>query len=182
MRRAAARKLWEFDAQTGIIAAPITYEVDGEQYVTVLAGWGGAAPNAAGEIVDGGRQGRHQPRADLQARREGSAAAARPSRGRSTRRPTPPTKEAFERGLDLYQVNCMICHGDTAVSGGVVPDLRYSATLGAPDAWKSIVVDGSLVNNGMVPFADILSPTRSRPSAPMWSSARMTRRHGLAAQ
>ena len=50
----------------------------------------------------------------------------------------------------------MICHGDTGVSGGVVPDLRYSATLGAPDAWKSIVLDGALVNNGMVPFAKIL--------------------------
>src|SRR6185436_19649964 len=45
------RKLWDFDAQTGIIAAPVTYEVDGEQYVTILAGWGGAAPNAAGEIT-----------------------------------------------------------------------------------------------------------------------------------
>jgi mono/diheme cytochrome c family protein len=62
----------------------------------------------------------------------------------------------FERGLYLYQVNCMICHGDTGVSGGVVPDLRYSTALGAPDAWKSIVVDGTLVNNGMVPFANIL--------------------------
>jgi len=67
-----------------------------------------------------------------------------------------PTKEAFERGLYLYQVNCMIRHGDTGVSGGVVPDLRYSAALGSVDAWKSIVVDGTLVNNGMVPFANIL--------------------------
>jgi mono/diheme cytochrome c family protein len=67
-----------------------------------------------------------------------------------------PTNEVFERGLYLYQVNCMICHGDTGVSGGVVPDLRYSAALGTPDAWKSIVVDGTLVNNGMVAFRDIL--------------------------
>ena len=67
-----------------------------------------------------------------------------------------PSKEVFERGLYLYQVNCMICHGDTGVSGGVVPDLRYSPALGAPDAWKSIVVDGTLVNNGMVPFGNIL--------------------------
>jgi hypothetical protein len=37
-----------------------------------------------------------------------------------------------------------------------VPDLRYSAALGTPDAWKSIVVDGTLVNNGMVAFRDIL--------------------------
>ena len=81
----------------------------------------------------------------------------RPGRGRSTLpADKPPAKEVFERGLYLYQVNCMICHGDTGVSGGVVPDLRYSAALGAPDTWKSIVVDGTLVNNGMVPFANIL--------------------------
>jgi len=31
---------WDFFAQTGILAAPVTYEIDGEQYVTVLAGSG----------------------------------------------------------------------------------------------------------------------------------------------
>jgi quinohemoprotein ethanol dehydrogenase len=151
------RKLWEFDAQTGIIAAPVSYEVDGEQYVTILAGWGGAAPNAAGEIT-------------MQAASGGTnrvltfrlgAKATLPPRTTTTRAlnlppDTPPTKEAFERGLVLYQVNCMICHGDTGVSGGVVPDLRYSATLGSSEAWKAIVLDGSMVNNGMVKFDGIL--------------------------
>jgi hypothetical protein len=95
-----------------------------------------------------------------------------PASGRTTRvlnlRPdTPPTKDAFERGLSLYQVNCMICHGDTGVSGGVVPDLRYSATLGSTETWKAILLDGSLVNNGMVKFDGISSRTRWRRSAPM---------------
>jgi quinohemoprotein ethanol dehydrogenase len=47
-------------------------------------------------------------------------------------------------GKRLYQAYCFYCHGDTAVSGGVVPDLRYSPTLAAADAWKAIVLDGSL--------------------------------------
>jgi PQQ-like domain len=34
--------LWTFDAQTGIVGAPITYKVAGRQYVFVLAGYGGA--------------------------------------------------------------------------------------------------------------------------------------------
>ena len=137
------RKLWEFDAQTGIIAAPVTYEVDGEQYVTILAGWGGAAPNAAGEIVgEAAKGGTNRVLTFRLGAESRTAAAQRRVRARSIRRPTSPSKEVFERGLYLYQVNCMICHGDTGVSGGVVPDLRYSATLGSPDAWKSIVVDG----------------------------------------
>ena len=149
------RKLWAFAAQTGVVAAPVTYEVDGEQYVTVMAGWGGVAPTPRA-TSPGGRQGgtnrvlmfRLGGKSALPPR-SARGAAARPA-GRQAQ------QEAFERGLYLYQVNCMICHGDTGVSGGVVPDLRYSAALGSTDAWKSIVVDGSMVNNGMVQFAEIL--------------------------
>ena len=35
-------KVWEYKTQAGVIAPPVTYSVDGEQYVTVMAGWGGA--------------------------------------------------------------------------------------------------------------------------------------------
>ena len=42
------RELWSFPAQTGIIAAPMTYAIDGEQYVAILAGWGGVWDIAPG--------------------------------------------------------------------------------------------------------------------------------------
>ncbi|MEO6725034.1 MAG: PQQ-dependent dehydrogenase, methanol/ethanol family, partial [Blastocatellia bacterium] len=35
-------KLWEVNVGTGIIASPVTYELDGVQYVSIMAGWGGA--------------------------------------------------------------------------------------------------------------------------------------------
>ena len=39
--------------RTGVVAPPITYTVDGEQYVAVLAGWGGAfALSADGALID----------------------------------------------------------------------------------------------------------------------------------
>ena len=49
-RATDGKQLWEFNAGTGIMSPPITYEVDGTQYVSVMAGWGGAgalfnAPN-----------------------------------------------------------------------------------------------------------------------------------------
>ena len=37
-------KLWSSWATTGIVAPPITYMIDGKQYVSVMAGWGGAFP------------------------------------------------------------------------------------------------------------------------------------------
>jgi quinohemoprotein ethanol dehydrogenase len=38
------KQLWSFDAHFGITGAPITYEVDGKQYVSVVAGWAVPAP------------------------------------------------------------------------------------------------------------------------------------------
>jgi alcohol dehydrogenase (cytochrome c)/quinohemoprotein ethanol dehydrogenase len=49
-----------------------------------------------------------------------------------------------------------MCHGDAAVSGGVLPDLRYSSAL-ASDQWFHIVLDGMLQQNGMVSFSKELS-------------------------
>ena len=42
-------KLWSFPAQTGVIAAPATYTIGDEQYVVVLAGWGGAYAISGGD-------------------------------------------------------------------------------------------------------------------------------------
>jgi len=61
-----------------------------------------------------------------------------------------------KRGEELYQRYCSGCHGDVAVSGGVLPDLRYSGALGN-DQWFQIVLDGMLQPNGMVSFARELS-------------------------
>ena len=40
-RATDGKQVWQFDAGTGIMAPPITYSVDGTQYVSVMAGWGG---------------------------------------------------------------------------------------------------------------------------------------------
>src|SRR5262249_9807578 len=45
------QELWSMPVQTGIIAGPMTYEVDGQQYVAVLAGWGGGYAVTGGELL-----------------------------------------------------------------------------------------------------------------------------------
>ncbi len=42
-------KLWSFPAQTGVVAAPATYAIGDEQYVVVLAGWGGTYAISGGD-------------------------------------------------------------------------------------------------------------------------------------
>lgn len=62
----------------------------------------------------------------------------------------------MRKGEGLFQSYCSTCHGDAAVSGGVLPDLRYSGTL-ANSAWTDVVLGGSLRSFGMVGFAKELS-------------------------
>jgi alcohol dehydrogenase (cytochrome c)/quinohemoprotein ethanol dehydrogenase len=73
-------------------------------------------------------------------------------------KPPPPTASAatVQKGEVLFQGYCSPCHGDVAVSGGVLPDLRYSGTLGNA-AWTNVVLGGSLKPYGMVSFSKELS-------------------------
>ncbi|MEO9780097.1 MAG: PQQ-dependent methanol/ethanol family dehydrogenase [Sedimentitalea sp.] len=44
-------KLWSFNTGSGIVGQPVTYELDGEQYVSLISGWGGAVPLWGGEVA-----------------------------------------------------------------------------------------------------------------------------------
>jgi quinohemoprotein ethanol dehydrogenase len=73
-------------------------------------------------------------------------------------KPPPATASAATvyKGEALFQSYCSTCHGDVAISGGVLPDLRYSGTLGNA-AWTDVVLGGLLKPNGMVSFSKELS-------------------------
>ncbi|WP_421905783.1 PQQ-dependent methanol/ethanol family dehydrogenase [Mameliella sp.] len=43
--------LWEFQTGSGIVGQPVTWEMDGEQYVSIVSGWGGAVPLWGGEVA-----------------------------------------------------------------------------------------------------------------------------------
>ncbi|WP_284124300.1 PQQ-dependent dehydrogenase, methanol/ethanol family [Parerythrobacter aestuarii] len=151
-------KLWSFNAQSGVIAAPMTYSIDGEQYVAVLAGWGGVWDVATGILANKSGPMRNISRLlvfKLGAKGELGAPPALADMVLD-----PPaftgTEEQVKLGSTLYGRYCSVCHGDAAVAGALNPDLRHSATLGSSDAIKAIVIDGALQHNGMVSFAKAL--------------------------
>jgi alcohol dehydrogenase (cytochrome c) len=45
------KELWSFQTGSGIVGQPVTWEMDGEQYVAVVSGWGGAVPLWGGEVA-----------------------------------------------------------------------------------------------------------------------------------
>ncbi|HSF47428.1 MAG TPA: PQQ-binding-like beta-propeller repeat protein, partial [Burkholderiales bacterium] len=44
-------ELWKFQTGSGVVAPPITWEMDGEQYIAVVSGWGGAVPLWGGDVA-----------------------------------------------------------------------------------------------------------------------------------
>ena len=45
------KELWKFNTGSGVVGSPVTYTLDGEQYVAVMSGWGGAVPLWGGEVA-----------------------------------------------------------------------------------------------------------------------------------
>jgi glucose dehydrogenase/cytochrome c553 len=149
-------KLWEFDAGTGITAPPVTYLVDGVQYVTVMAGWGGS--DALMNIPRSGPVKPGYGRILTFALGRNAVLAARPFG--HTAPPVPAialeaTPETVATGARLYAENCFACHGINAVAGPL-PDLRYT-TAEIHAQFEAIVRGGARAQLGMPAFADRLT-------------------------
>jgi quinohemoprotein ethanol dehydrogenase len=152
-------RLWTGETQAGVLAAPMTYEVNGEQYVAIEVGWGGAFGLAAGPLALDAHAKGNSPRV-LAFKLNGKSKLPAPEASAPrVLQPPPATANVavVAEGKARYHRFCGTCHGDSAVSGGVLPDLRYSAALGNPALWNQIVHDGALKSQGMVPFASVLS-------------------------
>jgi len=156
------RELWSSEVGVGMMAAPVSYAVDGEQYVAVLAGVGGSNGGHATriEVENEGR---------VLAWKLGGKAAM-PAVKRRTPSPIDapdlsfPTQsaraETVARGRALYSKHCLRCHGVGAHSSGLYPDLRH-ASRAVHAGWNDVVLGGTRASMGMASFADVLSPEES---------------------
>jgi len=150
-------QLWEAYSQTGIVAPPISYKIDGEQYIAVMAGWGGMFSMTGGTVTrkDEGPGpnrvlvyklgGKHT----LPAKAELVMTAPKPPAQTGT-------AEQIANGSALYDEYCQFCHGMHAVSGGVIPDLRHM-TEQTHLSFMGIVYGGMLQEKGMAAFNDHLT-------------------------
>jgi len=149
-------KVWEMPVQQVPIAAPITYVVDGVQYIAVNAGWGGGLAHV--ERAAYSQLFLSKPR--LLVFKLGGSARLPPLPASSMVVPelSPPPKlaasaEVVARGEQLYGTNCALCHG-VAARGGV-KDLRHMSA-DTHGAFLDIVLGGARAANGMASFADVL--------------------------
>jgi quinohemoprotein ethanol dehydrogenase len=148
------KKLWEMDTQTVAIAGPMTYELDGEQYIAVNFGWGGSPVHG---LVAGPSPVQFGP-GRLMVFKLGAKGVTLPPMPPPSAIPPPPplraSEEAVRKGAKLFGETCSRCHGENARGG--LKDLRFmSAETRAQ--FKDIVIGGIRKDKGMVGFADILT-------------------------
>ncbi|CAI8025863.1 Quinohemoprotein alcohol dehydrogenase ADH IIB [Geodia barretti] len=154
--------LWETPVYMGIIAAPVAYTIDGEQYIAVVAGWGGSftvfsgVPRHKGNVLTEGRI--------LAFKLGGTAELPRPA-VTHVNIPEPPaidaTPEVVARGELLYHTWCSGCHGSGVTSGSSLPDLKY-LSADAHASWDLIVREGVYASVGMPGFDHVLSEADSQ--------------------
>ncbi|HKY91556.1 MAG TPA: PQQ-dependent dehydrogenase, methanol/ethanol family [Nevskiaceae bacterium] len=157
-RADTGQQLAAINLGTSIMAAPMTYEIDGEQYVAVMAGFGGAL---GGTHFEGTAAYRYGNAGRLIVLRLGGGAVPLPAEiAREARFPHPAaarhgTPESIARGTELFTRHCNICHKNSAAAG-TVPDLRrISAQTHAQ--FEDIVLGGTRASRGMGSFAGVLS-------------------------
>lgn len=154
----SGRELWSYDLGVGTIAPPISYEVGGRQYVSILAGWTGGTALLGSLSAQHGWIGREHPRRLLTFVLDGSA---RLPVSPPPERPTPVDDPDFvidaakaHRGAALFG-KCSLCHGMGAVAGGYAPDLRASAVPLSAEAFQHIVRGDALLERGMPTFDEL---------------------------
>jgi quinohemoprotein ethanol dehydrogenase len=149
-RATDGKELWSMEAQTGVVAAPSSYELDGEQYIAQSVGYG---------VV---RYGSSNQSRLLVFKLGGTASLppAPPPLPPLVLNPPPSTasKETIEAGREKFVGNCAMCHEPPAANRSVFPDLRYSPMLNTAEAFSAIVLDGALQANGMASFKGRLTP------------------------
>ncbi|HET9472299.1 MAG TPA: PQQ-dependent dehydrogenase, methanol/ethanol family [Steroidobacteraceae bacterium] len=154
-RATDGQKLWSAPTQAGVMAGPISYMIDGEQYVAIEVGWGGAFGLAAGELARDAHLAANIPRV-LVFKVGGEAKLPELPASQPAAVEPPPEigdEATWTAGKAVYHVNCGVCHGDSAVSGGVIPDLRLSPITRDATAWDRIVRGGERSARGMVSFS-----------------------------
>lgn len=153
------KELWSFNAFSSMLAPPVTFEIDGTQYVSIFTGWGGGDhfSGFVNEVASWkyGNRGRL-----LVFKLGGNAEYAEPpllDRTIPVQQPVSVSTDDLKRGEQLYHLNCGTCHGLKVKSDGVMPDLRMM-NEGTHENFQKIVQEGLLTPLGMASFADQLTP------------------------
>ena len=151
------KDLWSVDLGLGISAPPVTYSIDGKQYVSILVGWGGVGQVLGSLAAQHGWKHKAHPRRLFTFALDSDTEMpffVPPAYARPIDQPELVLDESLvERGKQIYSESCSLCHGGGVVSGGMATDLRESPLVLTKDAFKAVLVEGISVKKGMPRFS-----------------------------
>tara|TARA_R110002072_G_scaffold4663_7_gene32612 strand:- start:64378 stop:66555 length:2178 start_codon:yes stop_codon:yes gene_type:complete len=159
-------RLWSAITQSHTVAAPITYMLDGTQYVAVVTGSRALPQDGPGAIGSTTRRSSNNSRVLVYAL-NGTHQLPTQIAVAEEQELNPPAlianNEMLAQGEQTYGRFCSVCHGNNAASdgAGVFPDLRYSERLHSLENWNSVVLGGELASGGMVSFSGQLEESDS---------------------
>ena len=155
-------RVWSTLTQAGTMAAPATFEVDGQQHLALLVGSpalpsqgpGAAAPTTLASTNNsrllvyriGGEVA--LPRIPIQTETDIEFEIPQ----------TDASSEFIASGETSYNRNCAVCHGNEGISlrPDTYPDLRRSSRMINQQSWEAVVLEGELQDEGMVSFSNVL--------------------------
>lgn len=146
---ADGKVLWSTEAQTGVVAGPMSFAIDGQQYIAEEVGYG---------LVSYGVSNLSR----LLVFKLGGTASlppAPPPPPPPALNPPPSTASAatIKQGQAQFESHCATCHDPPAANRSVFPDLRYSPALNSAAAFDAIVLGGVFQTNGMASFKGTLT-------------------------
>ncbi len=147
-------QLWSMQSQTGVVAGPVSYAIDGEQYVSVTVGWGTIYGLVVEKRPPVSRVLTFKLNGDESLPGVVQAALVIPAPKASSA-----SAEQIAAGRQQFHQRCFMCHADGA-KAGLLPDLRAAASRDVPEAWNEIVLNGALSASGMPGFSSVLTPEK----------------------
>lgn len=152
---------WSKEVGDAILGGPVTYELDGEQYVLALAGQGGAIPLTMGLLSGNGPRNINGRLIAFKLGADEPLSIAAPLPPEPLQTNITATRGDTVAGGATYASFCAFCHGPAALSAGSITDLRYSSSILNQDSFMSIVLDGLFASRGMASFAQDLGATEA---------------------
>ena len=149
-------RLWSIKTDIPILAAPVTYAIDGQQYVAIMAGNGGAVPLSL-PVFDGPK---NYPNGRILVFSLNGEATMPTYDMTPNPLQTPEivwTAEDVAHGKSLFAYNCAACHGSSTLASGVLPDLKRSPAVLFDKLWHEIVIGGAYKELGMPRFDVVLT-------------------------
>lgn len=141
-------EVWEYKMDAGANAPSITYEIDGEQYISIYAAGNALAGSIHGDKVYTFKLGGTLPEGqviDASAKNNGKDAA--------TSEVTTVSANP-DKGITVYDANCLACHGNQGANGHNGPNLQDSKIAENKEAIIERITNGK---SAMPSFKDTLT-------------------------